>query len=259
MKQKILTRNAAVLLFFLSLILNSQVSFAKGIDDLQPFFYRGNDFYEKGKYDEAIAEYSRIKDAGYESGSLYYNIGNCYFKKGKLGKAIVNYERAKRLIPGDKDLQYNYNYALSLVKGDINKSEKPLSLKTIANIFSSFTINGLTALLSLLYISVLSTIIARKYIAKFKKYSIVIMTVILIFFILSLFSLVQKITMIDKTAIITSETAKARFGPIENATNHYILYEGMKVEVVQSKDSWYKLKRQDGKIGWVTKEKLEII
>ncbi len=85
------------------------------------------------------------------------------------------------------------------------------------------------------------------------------MTLMLLLFLLSFFSLIQKITLIDKEAIITAETAGAGFEPIESATTHYILYEGMKVEIVHSKDSWYKVKRQDGKTGWVMKKDLELI
>jgi len=117
-------------------------------------FYKANAFYEDGKYDDAIKVYSGLIDQGLESGNLYYNMGNSYFKKGELGKAILNYERAKKLIPGDSDLKANYDFVLSKVRNVVSMETVTMHNRVMA-IYNSFTINGLTILLSLLYTIVL--------------------------------------------------------------------------------------------------------
>jgi SH3-like domain-containing protein len=45
---------------------------------------------------------------------------------------------------------------------------------------------------------------------------------------------------------------------MDKATAYFTLYEGMKVEVISSKDNWYKIRRQDNKSGWIEKSALSI-
>jgi len=49
------------------------------------------------------------------------------------------------------------------------------------------------------------------------------------------------------------------YGPFESATKFFSLQEGMKARVVNEKEDWYKVKRDDGKSGWIKKDTLEII
>lgn len=228
-------------------------------EDISAFFYRGNILYEQAKYDEAITEYSRIIEKGYESGNIYYNLGNCYFKKGQLGKAILNYERAMRLIPNDKDLESNYDYALSFVKGNIIGLNKPLPFRILHRIFTPFTINGMTILLSFMYLAALFLIIAGQYNTAVKKKNLFILAIIALLFVVGFLSLNSKILILGKEGVIITKEAKARYEPFERATTHYVLYEGMKVEIIQSEKMWCKIKRPDGKTGWIKKNAIERI
>ncbi len=259
MKKRVFRNILTVGLLLIYLVLGYQASFATDIDELQLYFYRGNDRYEKGKYGEAISEYNEIINRGYESGSVYFNLGNSYFKKGELGKAIVNYERAKRLNPRDRDLESNYNYALSLIKGDRGETKKSWPIRVVNACYTPFSINGIIILLSLLFIAILIVIVTGKYLGTIKKYSTIVISLLLLFFMISLLPLMQRIALTDKEGVVTSETAEAGFEPIEGATTHYTLYEGMKVEIVNSTESWYKVKREDGKAGWISRDDLEII
>ena len=81
------------------------------VDEADYFLRSGNDLYEAGNYDEAIIQYEKILDLGYENASLYYNMGNVYFKLGQIGKSILYYERAKKLSPRDEDIEFNLEIA----------------------------------------------------------------------------------------------------------------------------------------------------
>lgn len=221
-------------------------------------FYKGNTLYEEGKYDEAIREYSKLHEQGFESGSLYYNIGNCYFKKGDIGRAILNYERAKKLIPGDSDLASNYTYARSLIKGDISKASTPW-LKRLLNIFDFFTINGLTIFLSSVFTFTLLFLLSGLFIHPLKRYYRLVLPLLLIIFILGAFSLYSRVSMLGKEAVIVSETEDAKFEPIDSATTHFTVYEGMKVSITESKKDWSKVERFDGKAGWIVSGSMERI
>ena len=69
----------------------------------------------------------------------------------------------------------------------------------------------------------------------------------------------DRITSNNREAVLISESSDAKFEPVENATIHYTIYEGAKVYIVQEKMDWLKIRRQDGKIGWIKKADSEII
>ena len=85
----------------------------------EAFFDEGNQRYQNGDFDGAVASYARILEAGLESGDLYYNLGNTYFKRGEIGPAILYYERARRLMPADEDLLANLALARQLTADEI--------------------------------------------------------------------------------------------------------------------------------------------
>ena len=221
-------------------------------------FYKANAFYEDGKYDDAIKVYSGLIDQGLESGNLYYNMGNSYFKKGELGKAILNYERAKKLIPGDSDLKANYDFVLSKVRNVVSMETVTMHNRVMA-IYNSFTINGLTILLSLLYTIVLLFVFIFFIAKSGVRYKTVFASFLLVFFLLTTYAVFNRISANDREAVLIAGSSDAMFEPVESATVHFSIYEGSKVYIVQEKGDWLKIRRQDGKIGWIKKADSEII
>ncbi len=221
----------------------------KGTDP-QYLFYKGNTFYEEGKYEEAINTYTKLIAQGQESGPLYYNIGNSYFKKGELGKAILYYEKAGRLIPEDSDLSSNYRYAQSKIQKVSMQVSVPW-YKQLFALLSGLTVNGLTILLSVVYVIFLLLRIFTLFIPQFNKYSLIISGMLIVLFLIGGAALYDRISMIDREAIVTVESTEAKFEPLEKATAHFTLFEGMKVTLLQSRKDWSKVRRADGKAGWI--------
>jgi tetratricopeptide (TPR) repeat protein len=221
-------------------------------------FFKANSYYEEGKYDEAIDEYSKLLARGVEGGNLYYNLGNSYFKKGELGKAILNYERAKRLIPRDSDLKSNYKFARLRIEYDVSGPSAPWYERAFS-IFNMLTINEMTVLLSAVFVLAVLFLIARLFIAVAGRYSISFAAVLIIVVALIAFLLCSRVSLLDKEAIVISGSSEALFEPLDNATAHFTLYEGMKVHMLQSKKDWNKVKRADGKVGWVRARDIEKI
>jgi tetratricopeptide (TPR) repeat protein len=220
-------------------------------------FYKGNTLYEEGKYDEAIHEFAKLLDRGLESGNLYYNIGNCYFKKGKLGKAILNYERAKRLIPRDSDLKSNYKFAISRLEYDI--AEKSSWIKRITGLFNFLSLNELTILLSSAFLMAVIFFTFRLFIPGLRKHTLAVTVCLIIAIILLSIPLAQRSTLLYKEAVVISGNPEVRFEPIDNSTVHFTLYEGMKISTIQSKKEWTKVRRADGKVGWIKSGDIEKI
>jgi tetratricopeptide (TPR) repeat protein len=243
-----------------TLFLSSVTGYAQVEKNGDPdyIFYKGNTLYEEGNYDEAIREYLKLHDQGFESGNLYYNIGNCYFKKGDIGRAILNYERARKLIPGDSDLASNYSYARSLIKGDTSKASTPW-FKRLFIKFEFLTINGLTIFLSALFALTLLFLLSGLFILPLKRYYRFVLPLLLIVFTLGAFSLYGRVSLLSKEAVIISVSSDAKFEPIDSATTHFTVYEGMKVYITESKKDWNKVERFDGKAGWIMSGSMERI
>jgi len=60
----------------------------------------GMEYYEQGKYDEAIAEFQRAIELDPDSSESHRNLGAAYLEQGKLDEAVASYEKAIELDPG---------------------------------------------------------------------------------------------------------------------------------------------------------------
>lgn len=240
-------------LIIFSALMCAQAAFAQH----EKVFYKGNTLYEEGLYDPAIKEYSQLLAQGLESGNLYFNLGNSYFKKGELGKAILYYERAKRLIPRDGDLKSNYKFASSKIA--YNVSEESSWLHGALDRFNMFTVNELTIILSCIFTSICVLLITGIFIHAIKRYAYIVLPVLIIIFMTLAVSLYNRVSALDREGVIISSHAEAKYEPVDNATTHFTLYEGMKVYVLELKKEWVKLRRPDGKIGWIRAQEMEKI
>ena len=222
-------------------------------------FARANLLYKENKYAEAIAEYERILNAGFENGSLYYNLANSYFREGELGEAVVDYERAKLFIPNDSDLKVNHDYAKSLLRLDSQDVARKGVFRYIDKAFEGITLNYLTIILALLHTMIFILLILRlssRGARRFLKPLIVSLSLI---FILGCISLKRKIAYIQRCAVVVSKEIESKFEPLESATTYFTLGEGSKVEVIESSGVWRKIRRFDGKAGWVMSEGIQFI
>lgn len=224
-----------ILFLFLSI---ATPLFAATQNDAIKDFYAGNSFYEKSEYDKAISEYEKAVDSGIVSGPLYFNLGNAYFKQGHIGKAILNYERAKRFIPRDHDLRANYDYATRLVKYSDGLHQ------------ARFTINELCLIAATIFLLLVIFLLLRRF---------YLFTILLLTFCFVVSVAMRKTNSIGKEAVIVKEVSAVYFEPRKEATVYYNLYEGMKVGIVEVEDAWCKVKRPDGKMGWVERGAIETI
>lgn len=246
----------AVMLFTVTALFASITGAAVTDGNPEAAFYKGNTLYEHGDYGAALDEYLSILSMGKESGSLYYNIGNCYFRLGKTGEAILYYERARRLIPRDSDLKANYRFALSQTR---EPSYSPSMARRIIARSMLLTINEITVMISAMFILILLLIIlVRQAVGMRRSFWAAIAVTLVIALSLS-FILYMRISDIGSEAVVIAEKADAGFEPIESATVHYTLYEGARVNIIEKKGAWVRIKRADGKTGWIKSSLLKVI
>lgn len=220
-------------------------------------FYSANKLYEEGKYEEALQEYKKIIDMGYQSGPLYYNIGNCYFKLGSKGKTILYYEKAMRLIPNDPELRFNYNYVTSLLEDKVELPQKNWLIKRFLYISGIMTFSKWLGFTVIIWLILTSSIIIKIFFPRVSRIIIIIESLLLGVSILCT-TAQYKVYSIPAGIIIPKEVP-VRYGPGEGEVEAFILHEGTKVSIKNREGDWYMIQLPDGKTGWLPKEAVEWI
>ncbi len=239
----------------------SRLAFAQDWDDQ---FRKGNTLYQDGQYAEALDTYLTIQNAGYESGSLYYNMGNCYYKMGEIGRAILFYEKARLLMPSDQDLKANLELANLVVVDKISPRNEFILLRVThwwTHMFSKQTLIWGTVLFYFIVSGLLAiAIITRKNILRLAALRLCVITTV--------FLIVAGLTLVGRflqdrdcvEAVILAQQVDVLSAPSQqDGVQVFQLHEGTKVRIDQKSDRWVEIILADGKVGWVKTEVLEII
>ena len=219
--------------------------------------------YQKGNYSQAVKDYKEILEGGVSS-SVYYNLGNAYYRLDNIPQAILAYERALQLSPSDGDIRFNLQMAQSKTIDKITPDGEMFFVtwyKALVNLFGvdSWAVIGLLCLLLSMVMSCvffLSTTPVRR---KWGFFAGLFFLCIFIFSIV--FAHQQKSELCQKNgAIIITPTVSVKKTPSESGTETFVIHEGTKVFVTDhSMRSWYNVKLEDGREGWIKSNQLELI
>ncbi len=216
---------------------------------------KGNAYFTTEKYNEAISAYEEILKSGKESAKLYFNLGNAYYKAGDINNAILNYERAKILAPNDKNIDFNLSIANQFVVTKIEKLPKPFFLRWKDSVINSHTadswsvisISAFFAFLIFLGLFVFS----RRAGVKRAAFWVGLIFIILSGFTFS-FANHQKNRIKNRNhAIVFCPRVTVKSSPTKSGTDLFLIYEGLKVEVTDSLNTWTEIKLADGNEGWL--------
>jgi len=248
-----------ILYFILLFFLLPQAS----TDEVEFLFQKGNEFYETGQLNEALEQYEKIIAGGHESGALYYNLGNVYFKLGEIGKSVLYYERAKKLLPRDKDVDFNIDIANFYVVDKIAEPNQFFLFKIIADFKNYFSIDTLSWISLTFYMLTMILFIIRIFFRHrtIRQISNVLLAPSIV--ILAVFSVTLLSRLYDQSSIsegvIMEQKIEVLSSPAEDATELFSLHEGVKVKIEDSSGEWFKISLADGKVGWIDKSFIEKI
>jgi tetratricopeptide (TPR) repeat protein len=237
------------------LLLTTQFFFA------QTGFEKGNDLYQKGKYEQAIAEYEKILATKQHSADLYFNLGNCYYKLNKVAPAIYNYEKALVLNPEDTEISNNLKFAQKLQIDEIKVVPQVGFSKMLHNFTSVFHYNtwakisvGLATLFLLFFIGYYfsQTVLS-------KRIFFLGMFVVLFLILISVSSAISEKNHFEneKPAIVFAEMVLVKSEPQRASNTVFTLHEGTKVFVLETLNSWRKIQLTDGVEGWIEKNAIK--
>jgi tetratricopeptide (TPR) repeat protein len=218
-------------------------------------FEKGNNYYAKGMYKEALASYKSSVNDGYQSASLYFNMGNASYKLADYPSAILYYEKAHKLAPGDDDINFNIRFANLKTTDKIDELPEFFLARWWRNFILGFSISTLATVSILLVLLASGMLILYFFSGSVATKKLSFYTA-LIFFGLGLLSLLmatgQGIYFNDhKQAIIFSGTVSVKNSPLEKSGTLLILHDGTKVNILESNNNWFKIRLANGNEGWI--------
>ena len=234
---------------------------AHGQDEL---LQQGNQFYQAEDWSEAISAYENLLAAGFEGADLYYNLGNAYFKKGELGRSILNWERAAAIQPGEPDLRANLDLAGSLTIDVI----EPLPEFWLLGVWSWWLhLIPYTALV--LFVGGSWLLLAGGSITRIlgrsdgsSRWGTRAASVGAVVLVLAGANLVVRELGLGQAdrGVILLEAVQVRSAPSEDEDlTLFEIHEGTRVRIDQRAGLWAEIVLEDGKVGWVPVEAMEVI
>jgi tetratricopeptide (TPR) repeat protein len=231
------------------LLLTTQLFFA------QSGFEKGNDLYQKGKYDLAAKAYESVLASNQESVELYFNLGNCYYKLQQTAPAIYNYEKALVLDPTNKEVLNNIKFAQKQTIDEIKVVPKVGFAKLLRDFTGIYPFDTWAWIaISFAFVFLLSFMgYYFSQTAALKRIFFVGMFVILLLILMSISAAFFEKSHFDneKPAIVFAESAEVRSEPQKASASIFMLHEGTKVYVEETLENWKKIQLTDGTEGWI--------
>lgn len=219
--------------------------------------------YIKEDYMTAISMYENLLNDGV-SGEIYYNLGNSYYKAGDIARAILNYERAVLLSPNNADYKTNLEIA-SAKKVDKDEFSSEIFIvswgKSIVNWLSSDQWAILSIFTFIVFLIGLSLFVfSKKSVVKRASFVVGLCALILVPITNYSASYQQNKILSRNTAIVLEPSVTVRSTPSETGTTLFVIHEGKKVNIKDdSMSSWKEIELENGQVGWIPAEVIEII
>ena len=220
--------------------------------------------YQKGNYQQAIRDYEDILKSAGVSADIYYNLGNAYYRTDNITKAVLNYERAHLLSPGDKDIEFNLQFARSKTIDKITPESEMFFVtwyKALVN-FTSVDNWAKTGIISIILALVLVLVYLFGPHLILRKIGFFGGIVFLVVFLLSnLFAYQQRQTLVNRTgAIIIAPSVNVKKTPSKSSADQFVLHEGTRVDITdKTMKGWRGIKVGDGREGWIETKQIEEI
>ncbi len=239
-------------------ILGVDVIFAS--DALVALYNRGNEHYRAGDFDAAISAYERVIAQGLNNGEVYYNLGNAYFKNAQIGRAILSYERALNLMPGDRDVLANLQFANAQKIDRESENEANILTRVLQSVFAFFTLDALAVMVCVFVFGVGGVVVCWIYLPVRRLLWGGLLVVFVGGFLGSAAMLAFKAHQhsIPKAIILVDE-AIGRSGPGSDFLQVFTLHEGTKVEIERVEGGWLLVRLHSGLGGWIEARALERI
>ena len=225
-------------------------------------FQTGNQLYQTGDFAGALEAYEAILEAGYDSGDLQYNLGNAYFKLGRLGPAILAYERARRAMPRDENVEANLELARSLTADQITPLPEFWPSVVWRAWVDLLPRQWLVALVVLGYLSAMGLLTWRLATGVRRRWVTVLAgTLAVATAVLAVNLAVRELGVLrsERGVVMVTETAVQSAPADDPSLRLFTIHEGARVRIDRRSAGWVEIVLEDGQVGWLRAESIEII
>jgi tetratricopeptide (TPR) repeat protein len=236
-------------------------AFSALADEAASLFHQANQLYEAGNYQQAAEAYEKILALGKTNWQVYYNLGNAYYKQRQIAKAILNYERAARRNRDNEDIRFNLDLANLSVADRIPEMPRSLAVVWLDRAIHVFTAEQAATLAlifwALLFAGAILWLLARRESMRNWARRLVWSAgaVWLVFALIFAVLAYERATLHE--AIVLAPRVVVRSSPAGDATEMFILHEGVKVRLQESSGDWRRIRLADGKVGWLEARTIE--
>lgn len=230
----------------------------------EEIFEGGNQLYQEGDYEGAIEAYQAVISAGFDSPDLHYNLGNSYFKAGELGRSILAWERALERAPGDPDIAENLELARSLTADAIEPMPRFWLFSVISWWVGLLPREWLITLVAMGWLGLAGGAILRilargSEVRQAAKWITIGGGLVVALLGANLFARELGIGEADR-GVILADVVPVRSAPAEDDNlTLFEVHEGTLVRIDQRAGSWAEVVLEDGKVGWVPADVMEVI
>ena len=215
-----------------------------------------DELYRMGKFAEAAGGYEEMIKTEPINPWLHYNLGNSNFKLGRTGKAVASYMRAFTLMPRNKDIRHNLDFALKRSGEYLVPKGVPYSFHYICHFFSVKELEGIVWISLWVSLMLAGICLMNTNARDFFLQPLVIFSFLALTF--GAWRLMLYATGPGNPGVIIAGTAELRGGPGDNFPASATVPEGRLTEIISSKDDWTEIGiPREGLKGWIKTSQIE--
>ncbi|MFZ1730643.1 MAG: tetratricopeptide repeat protein [Bacteroidota bacterium] len=216
--------------------------------------------YKSADYRSAIQVFQELVDEGYVSYDLYYNLGNAAYKNGDLGTSVLSYERALTVKPGSEEVKHNLN----VVRARLRDRVESIPLLFFVRWWNNLKNDHQPTIFFIWSLGFFFLLAAAVFVffgyrhVLLRRFALAAGIVFFSGFAAALALSLQRTEELNahRSAIVMLPEVSVRSTPDDTGVESFIIHEGLKVDILGSKNTRYRIRLEDGKNGWVEKSVL---
>ncbi len=215
--------------------------------------------FESENYDESLAEYRALLDAGWVSAGLYYNLGCAAYRAGELGWAVAYFEEARRLSPRDGDIRHNLRQVRSRLQDRLPDQRPSWLLGAMAGVLDAFAPADLVRW-ALGAFWIFTLLVAAQWLGprswrpalrRALRGLLLVAAVLVAALALKLYQIQTA-----PSGVVVAEEVQVLTGPREGETVQFVLHAGAMLHLGRETGEWREAYLGEDMRGWVPKAKV---